>query len=41
MTFHTKLLVWAQYHCLDGFPNIYDRIRYLVSFSYLYDEICK
>ena len=44
MKFHTKLFLWAQYHCvlgsIDGFMKIYDGIRYLVLISYSYDEIC-
>ena len=46
MTFHTKLLLWAQYHCALGsmkqmnFFKMFDGIRYLALFSYSYDEIC-
>ena len=46
MKFHTKLLLWLntivhiRFNKIDGFIEIYDGIRYLVLFSYMYDEIC-
>ena len=39
-TFMSSIPFGIRFDEIDGFIKIYDGIRYLVLFSYLYDEIC-
>ena len=39
-TFMGSIPLRIRFDKIDGFIKIYDGIRYLVLFSYLYDEIC-